>query len=64
MDMKSDKQIYVLSFGGGVNTTALMIYLIKNNLSINEAVFADVGGELPETYSYLKIAKKYLKHHP
>ncbi len=61
--MKSDNHIYVLSFGGGVNTTALMIHLIKNNLAIDEAVFADVGGELPETYSYLKIAKKYLADH-
>ena len=54
---------WVLSYGGGVNTTALMIYLIKKGLSLNEAVFADVGGEMPETYSYLKIAKKYLADH-
>lgn len=59
--MKSEK--WILSFGGGVNTVALMIYLIKNSCPFDEAVFADVGGELPETYSYLKVARKYLSEY-
>ncbi len=54
---------YILSFGGGVNTVALMIYLIKKRMPFDQAVFADTGDELPETYEYLKIADKYLKRH-
>ena len=59
--MRTEK--WILSFGGGVNTVALMIYLINNNYPFDEVVFADVGGELPETYSYLKVARKYLLDH-
>jgi hypothetical protein len=52
---------YILSYGGGVNTTALMIYLVENKLPFDEAVFADTGGELPQTYDNVKMAEKYLE---
>ncbi len=58
-----EKARWILSYGGGVNTTALMIYLVENKMPIDEAVFADTGGEIPETYSYLSIAREYLKNH-
>ncbi len=51
---------HVLSFGGGVNSVALMIILAREGLPFDEAVFADTGGEVPETYEYLEIAKGYL----
>ena len=51
---------HVLSFGGGVNSVALMIVLLREGLPFDEAVFADTGGEVPETYEYLEIAKGYL----
>lgn len=54
---------HILSFGCGVNTVALMIHLVDNDLPFEEAVFADTGGELPETYDYLPIASDYLKSH-
>lgn len=54
---------HILSFGCGVNTAALMVFLIKKEMPLDEAVFADTGGELPETYSYLEVAKKYLAEH-
>ena len=54
---------HVLSFGGGVNSVALMVLLLQERLPFDEAVFADTGGEVPETYQYLEIAKKYLADH-
>lgn len=54
---------YILSYGGGVNTTALMVLLIKKKMPFDEAVFADTGAELPETYENIKMAKAYLKEH-
>ena len=54
---------HVLSFGGGVNSVALMILLLREGLPLDEAVFADTGGEVPETYDYLSIAKDYLGDH-
>ena len=53
----------VLSYGGGVNTTALMVLLVRKKMPFDVAVFADTGGELPETYSYLEVARRYLERH-
>lgn len=52
---------HILSFGGGVNTVALMILLTQEEAPLDEVVFADTGGEVPETYSYLKIVEDYLE---
>ena len=54
---------HVLSLGVGVNSVALMVVLLQEGLPFDEAVFADTGGEVPETYQYLEIAKKYLADH-
>lgn len=54
---------HILSFGGGVNSVALMILLLREGLPFDEAVFADTGGEIPETYNYLGIAEDYMKEH-
>ena len=54
---------HVLSFGGGVNSVALMIVLLREGLPFDEAVFADTGGEVPETYEYLEVAEGYLADH-
>src|SRR5947208_2916595 len=51
---------HILSYGGGINTTALMILLIKRRMPLDEAVFADTGAELPETYRNIRLAKRYL----
>ena len=54
---------HVLSFGGGVNSVALMVVLLREGLPFDEAVFADTGGEVPETYQYLETARQYLADH-
>jgi hypothetical protein len=60
---KSKQIKHILSHGAGVNSTALMIFLIRKKFPLDGVVFADTGGELPETYEYLKIAQKYLSKH-
>ena len=45
-----------LSFGGGVNSVALYLYLLDSDVSF-EAVFVDHGTDWPETYEYVKIFK-------
>ena len=57
------KSTYVLSYGAGVNTTALMVFLVRKRMRFDVAVFADTGTELPPTYEYLKIATEYLSKH-
>ena len=51
---------HILSFGGGVNSVALMVLLLREGLPLDEALFADTGREVPETYDYLSIAQDYL----
>ena len=46
-----------------MNSVALMIVLLREELPFDEAVFADTGGEVPETYEYLTTAKEYLARH-
>lgn len=54
---------HILSFGGGVNTVALMFLLVEKGAPLDEAIFADTGSEVPETYEYLKRAESYLGDH-
>lgn len=61
--MRAENSSYVLSYGGGVNTAALMVYLIKKKMPLDIVVFADLGSELPETYEHVNIAEKYLEKH-
>jgi hypothetical protein len=50
---------YVLSYGGGLNSTALLIFLIKNNYPLDLVLFSDTGDEFPHTYETVKYYKKY-----
>jgi 3'-phosphoadenosine 5'-phosphosulfate sulfotransferase (PAPS reductase)/FAD synthetase len=43
-----------LSLGGGVNSTALMLKLVEKGVDF-ECVFADHGGDYPETYEYVDM---------
>lgn len=43
----------ILSFGGGVNTVALLLELVARRDPFEEVVFADTQGEWRETYNYL-----------
>lgn len=44
----------ILSFGGGLQTTALAILAAKKELDVGAAIFADPGAERPQTYSYIE----------
>jgi hypothetical protein len=41
---------YVLSYGGGVNSSALFFYLLDKNMPLDIVVFADPQEEYKETY--------------
>ena len=56
--------LYVLSFGGGVNSAALTIELIERKAPLDYIIFADTGAEMPETIAYLQYYQKmYLNKH-
>jgi hypothetical protein len=51
---------HILSFGGGVNSVGLMLWLLEHQHPLDEVIFADTGVELPETYGYLPIIEEHL----
>ena len=54
---------YILSYGGGVNSSALFFHLLKSNKPIDLVIFADTGEELKHTYAAVEEMKRLcLKH--
>ena len=51
----------VVSYGVGTNSTAMLIGMIKYGIPADIILFADTGGERPETYEYLKMFSEWLK---
>jgi hypothetical protein len=52
--MEQERKVHVLSFGGGVNSTALLFLIKEKGMPLDEIIFADTGNELPETYEIIK----------
>lgn len=53
----------VASFGGGVNSTAMLIGMWERGESVDLILFADTGGEKPETYAYLRRFSLWCAEH-
>ena len=53
----------VVGYGGGTDSTAMLIGLWKNHIPVDLILFADPGGEQPHTYAYLEIMDCWLKEH-
>jgi Phosphoadenosine phosphosulfate reductase family len=51
----------VVAYGGGKNSTAMLILLTKLGVKVDLILFADTGGELPETYEFIEIFSDWLK---
>jgi PP-loop superfamily ATP-utilizing enzyme len=54
--MKHEK---LISYGGGVNSTALVILLLQEGFRY-PIVYSDLGSEMPETVEYVEKFKKWL----
>ena len=51
----------VLSFGGGTNSVAILAEAARRGLPLDAILFADTGGEMPETYRYLWELQPWLE---
>ena len=51
----------IASYGGGTNSTAMLIECVKKGIEIDLILFADTGGEKPHTYEYVKRFSGWLK---
>ena len=48
----------ILSYGGGTNSTALLLEWVKRGNRLDAVIFADTGSEQPKTYDFID---KYVK---
>ncbi|WP_024833819.1 phosphoadenosine phosphosulfate reductase family protein [Ruminiclostridium josui] len=53
----------VVSFGGGTNSTAMLIGMWEKKMPVDLILFADTGCEMPHTYEHVEIMSKWLKEH-
>lgn len=53
----------IINYGGGSNSTALIVRAVREGLPISAVLFADTGGEWPETYTYVEGFRKWLEAH-
>jgi hypothetical protein len=51
----------VAAYGLGVDSTAMLIGLAQHGIRPDLVLFADVGGEKPETYLYASIMRQWLR---
>lgn len=51
----------LVSFGGGVNSAAMLVGMYEKGIPIDLILFADVGAERPETYSFLDTMNDWLR---
>ena len=50
----------IVSFGGGTNSTAMIIGMHERGIPIDLIIFADTGGERPETYAFIETLGEWL----
>lgn len=53
-------EIVIASYGAGTNSTAELIECVRRGEKIDLILFADTGGERPETYKYVKRFSNWL----
>jgi len=52
-----------VAYGGGVNSTAMLVEMRRRDIVPDLILFADTGGELPETYDAIKTVSAWCVSH-
>jgi hypothetical protein len=50
----------IVSYGAGLNSTAMVIEMVRRGEALDAIVFSDTGAERPETYAYLTLFSDWL----
>ena len=53
----------IVSFGAGVNSTAMLLGMYERSIPADQILFADTGGEKPSTYAHRDAFSKWLVAH-
>nr|DAX46315.1 MAG TPA: phosphoadenosine-phosphosulfate reductase [Ackermannviridae sp.] len=60
MSETNKKQIHIVSFSGGKDSTAMLLKMIENNMPIDDIIFLDTTVEFPEMYEHITKVEKYI----
>jgi hypothetical protein len=52
-----------VSYGCGVDSTAMLVEMVKRGVRPDFILFADTAAELPATYGYLPVINEFLRSH-
>ena len=53
----------IVGYGGGTNSTAMIIGLHRRGIPLDLILFSDTGAEQPHTYAYLPMMDEWLRAH-
>lgn len=53
----------IVSFGGGSNSSAMLIGMYERGIAVDLILFADPGAEMPHTYEHINTMNKWLTDH-
>jgi hypothetical protein len=53
----------IVNYGGGLNSTALIVEAVRRGERIDHVVFADTGSEKPDTYTFMETFARWLASH-
>lgn len=56
----TERQPVLVSYGAGTNSTAMLIEIVRLGQPVDGILFADTGGERPETYEYVEMFSAWL----
>ena len=54
--------LVIASYGGGTNSTAMLIECVRRAVQVDLILFADTGGEKPHTYEYTRRFDEWLRY--
>lgn len=63
LSSKGKVAMNIVAYGGGTNSTAMLIGLYRHKIPVDLILFADPGGEQPCTYGYLSVMDRWLVEH-
>ncbi len=52
-ELLSSSDFVVVGYGGGTDSTALLVECVKRGIKVDMILFADTGAEKPHTYAYV-----------
>ncbi len=61
--MSEASSLLAVSYGGGTNSTAMLIEMVRRNVRPDVIIFSDTGGERPETYAFIDAFDQWLQSH-